>query len=87
MAESRILHDLLAIVKGFRNGIVYGVKIRLPHAFVMTFLFNNGTYNIPFNLLRPVCVAWRRNSDGSLGQQSPMPGIWAVSWPSTRLLA
>ena len=30
------LHDLLAIVKGARNGLVYGAKIRLPHAFVMT---------------------------------------------------
>lgn len=43
MADSQLLHDLLAIVKGFRNGLVYGVKIRLPHAFVMTFLFNKGT--------------------------------------------
>ncbi|KAI8926750.1 Tim17/Tim22/Tim23/Pmp24 family-domain-containing protein [Entophlyctis helioformis] len=31
--------DLLAIVKGFRNGAVYGAKIRFPHALVMTFLF------------------------------------------------
>jgi peroxisomal membrane protein 4 len=32
-------HDLLAIVKGCRNGAVYGVKIRFPHALVMTLLF------------------------------------------------
>ena len=32
----------LAILKGLRNGLVYGVKIRAPHAFVMTFLFRSG---------------------------------------------
>lgn len=42
LPDSSLLHDLLSIVKGFRNGIVYGAKIRLPHAFVMTFLFQNG---------------------------------------------
>ncbi|KAL1919353.1 uncharacterized protein VTP21DRAFT_2046 [Calcarisporiella thermophila] len=36
-------HDLLAIIKGFRNGIVYGAKIRFPHALVMTFLFRGGS--------------------------------------------
>ncbi|CAI2183750.1 7276_t:CDS:2 [Funneliformis geosporum] len=37
-------HDILSIVKGFRNGAVYGAKIRLPHAFVMTFLFRTGSF-------------------------------------------
>jgi peroxisomal membrane protein 4 len=36
------LRPLLAIVKGFRNGAVYGAKIRFPHALVMTFLFRGG---------------------------------------------
>lgn len=36
-----LLRELLTIVKGFRNGLVYGAKIRLPHALVMTFLFRN----------------------------------------------
>ena len=27
-------HDYLAILKGARNGLVYGVKIRFPHALV-----------------------------------------------------
>ncbi|KAI8336765.1 peroxisomal membrane protein 4 [Chlamydoabsidia padenii] len=36
-------HELLAIVKGLRNGIVYGAKVRFPHALVMTFLFKNGS--------------------------------------------
>ncbi|XP_077428921.1 peroxisomal membrane protein 4 [Vanacampus margaritifer] len=34
---------VLAVLKGFRNGAVYGAKIRAPHAFVMTFLFRDGS--------------------------------------------
>ncbi|KAI1336867.1 peroxisomal membrane protein 4 [Xylariaceae sp. FL0016] len=37
-------HDLLAIVKGARNGAVYGAKVRFPHALVMVFLFRSGTF-------------------------------------------
>ena len=33
--------DILSILRGFRNGCVYGIKIRLPHAAVMTLLFSN----------------------------------------------
>ncbi|WFD00506.1 hypothetical protein MYAM1_003255 [Malassezia yamatoensis] len=36
-------HDLLAVLKGARNGLVYGTKIRFPHALVMVFLFGSGT--------------------------------------------
>ncbi|KAJ1845843.1 hypothetical protein LPJ70_002323 [Coemansia sp. RSA 2708] len=36
-------HDLLSLVKGFRNGVVYGTKIRFPHALVMTLLFRTGS--------------------------------------------
>ncbi|OCK83829.1 peroxisomal membrane protein 4 [Lepidopterella palustris CBS 459.81] len=36
-------HDLLTLVKGIRNGIVYGSKVRFPHALVMIFLFRNGS--------------------------------------------
>jgi len=32
-------HDVLAILKGARNGLVYGAKIRFPHALVMTLIF------------------------------------------------
>jgi peroxisomal membrane protein 4 len=35
--------DLLAALKGLRNGLVYGVRIRAPHALVMVFLFGSGT--------------------------------------------
>jgi len=34
-------HTILSIIKGTRNGLVYGAKIRFPHAFVMTFLFSS----------------------------------------------
>ncbi|KAI1105525.1 peroxisomal membrane protein 4 [Jackrogersella minutella] len=36
-------HDLLAVLKGARNGAVYGAKVRFPHALVMVFLFRPGT--------------------------------------------
>ncbi|KAF7320001.1 hypothetical protein MKEN_00784000 [Mycena kentingensis (nom. inval.)] len=32
----------LAILKGARNGFVYGVKVRFPHALVMSILFGRG---------------------------------------------
>lgn len=35
-------HDYLAILKGARNGFVYGVKIRFPHALLMAILFGKG---------------------------------------------
>ncbi|KAI0409633.1 peroxisomal membrane protein 4 [Xylaria palmicola] len=37
-------HDLLAILKGARNGAVYGAKVRFPHALVMVFLFRSGSF-------------------------------------------
>ncbi|OQD88988.1 hypothetical protein PENANT_c003G05983 [Penicillium antarcticum] len=37
------LAPLLSLVKGARNGIVYGSKVRFPHALVMIFLFRSGT--------------------------------------------
>ncbi|XP_020370459.1 peroxisomal membrane protein 4 [Rhincodon typus] len=43
LLRQRRLHGALAAVKGFRNGVVYGAKIRAPHAFVMTFLFKSGS--------------------------------------------
>ncbi|AEO65389.1 uncharacterized protein THITE_2154010 [Thermothielavioides terrestris NRRL 8126] len=36
-------HDLLTVVKGARNGAVYGTKVRFPHALVMIMLFRSGT--------------------------------------------
>ncbi|GAA5983045.1 hypothetical protein JCM11641_004704 [Rhodosporidiobolus odoratus] len=36
------LHDVLAILKGARNGLVYGAKVRAPHALIMSILFGRG---------------------------------------------
>ncbi|KAF2636097.1 mitochondrial carrier [Massarina eburnea CBS 473.64] len=36
-------HDILTLVKGIRNGIVYGAKVRFPHALVMIVLFRSGS--------------------------------------------
>ncbi|KAH7914491.1 Tim17/Tim22/Tim23/Pmp24 family-domain-containing protein [Hygrophoropsis aurantiaca] len=38
------LHDYLAILKGARNGFVYGVKVRFPHALIMAILFGRGDW-------------------------------------------
>ena len=35
-------HDILAIIKAVRNGLVYGTKVRFPHALVMVLLFKTG---------------------------------------------
>jgi len=37
--------DYLGILKGARNGFVYGVKIRFPHALIMAILFGRGDWN------------------------------------------
>lgn len=52
-------HSLLTIVKGARNGIVYGTKIRFPHALVMVFLFASGT---PKERLSKVVTATRQHA-------------------------
>ncbi|GAA5964385.1 hypothetical protein JCM3765_006398 [Sporobolomyces pararoseus] len=36
-------HDILAILKGARNGLVYGARVRGPHALVMSLIFQTGT--------------------------------------------
>ena len=42
VAVNPAYHDILAILKGARNGLVYGVKVRFPHALVMAALFGRG---------------------------------------------
>ncbi|OCH96635.1 peroxisomal membrane protein 4 [Obba rivulosa] len=37
-------HDYLAVLKGARNGFVYGVKVRFPHALIMAILFGRGDW-------------------------------------------
>uniref|UniRef100_A0A2D4FUY8 Peroxisomal membrane protein 4 n=4 Tax=Micrurus TaxID=8634 RepID=A0A2D4FUY8_MICCO len=43
LLRQRRYQTVLAVLKGFRNGAVYGAKIRAPHALVMTFLFKSGS--------------------------------------------
>ncbi|XP_042319825.1 peroxisomal membrane protein 4 isoform X2 [Sceloporus undulatus] len=43
LLQQRRYRAALAVLKGFRNGAVYGAKIRAPHALVMTFLFRSGS--------------------------------------------
>lgn len=35
-------YDALSLLKGARNGLVYGAKIRFPHALVIAILFGRG---------------------------------------------
>jgi peroxisomal membrane protein 4 len=51
----------LALIKGFRNGLVYGVKIRFPHALVMTFLFRSGTFRERLRVILKATYAHARN--------------------------
>ena len=38
------IDTLLRVLRGLRNGIIYGAKVRFPHALVMTFLFRDGSF-------------------------------------------
>ena len=42
MIASGTYNPLLDAVKGFRNGIVYGTRVRAPHALLMTLLWSRG---------------------------------------------
>lgn len=44
-------HDPLVLVKAIRNGLVYGTKVRFPHAFVMIFLFRSGSVQEKIKLI------------------------------------
>lgn len=59
LALNPAYHDLFTVLKGARNGAVYGAKIRFPHALVMTFLFGRGT---PMQKLSYVFKATRQHS-------------------------
>ncbi|NP_001313485.1 peroxisomal membrane protein 4 [Danio rerio] len=51
----------LAVLKGFRNGAVYGAKIRAPHALVMTFLFRSGSLREKFRAIAQATYTHSRN--------------------------
>ncbi|KAM5538263.1 hypothetical protein V8D89_008150 [Ganoderma adspersum] len=52
-------HDYLAILKGARNGFVYGVKVRFPHALIMAILFGRGDWS---TRLRTIYRATRQHA-------------------------
>ncbi|KAI1395373.1 peroxisomal membrane protein 4 [Hypoxylon fuscum] len=54
-------HDLLAVVKGARNGAVYGAKVRFPHALVMVILFRPGTLRQKLSLVLRATRTHARN--------------------------
>uniref|UniRef100_A0A3B1J285 Peroxisomal membrane protein 4 n=1 Tax=Astyanax mexicanus TaxID=7994 RepID=A0A3B1J285_ASTMX len=51
----------LAVLKGFRNGAVYGAKIRAPHALVMTFLFKSGSLKSKLKAIAQATYTHSRN--------------------------
>jgi len=55
------LQPLLAVVKGARNGAVYGAKVRFPHALVMVFLFRSGTVREKIRLVLKATRQHARN--------------------------
>ncbi|KAI1890426.1 hypothetical protein AGOR_G00153590 [Albula goreensis] len=52
---------VLAVIKGFRNGAVYGAKIRAPHALVMTFLFRSGSLKDKLKAIAQATYTHSRN--------------------------
>lgn len=53
--------DILAIIKGCRNGIVYGCKVRFPHAIVMVFLFRSGSFREKMSIVLKATRQHSRN--------------------------
>ncbi|KAK7632765.1 mitochondrial carrier domain-containing protein [Phyllosticta citricarpa] len=43
--------EILTLLKGLRNGIVYGGKVRFPHALVMIFLFRSGDFRTKLSMV------------------------------------
>jgi peroxisomal membrane protein 4 len=51
MMQSANYRPLLELLKTFRNGVVYGVKIRAPHTLVMSLIWSRGT---PLQILEKI---------------------------------
>ncbi|XP_006860741.1 PREDICTED: peroxisomal membrane protein 4 [Chrysochloris asiatica] len=61
LLRKRRYHAVLAMLKGFRNGVVYGAKIRAPHALVMTFLFRSGSFRDKLRAILQATYTHSRN--------------------------
>ncbi|EAT88041.2 hypothetical protein HBI56_094770 [Parastagonospora nodorum] len=68
-------HDVLTLVKGVRNGIVYGCKVRFPHALVMMMLFRSGSFRSKLFLVYKATRQHARNL-----------GLFALVYKSCMLL-
>uniref|UniRef100_A0A8D1B652 Peroxisomal membrane protein 4 n=1 Tax=Sus scrofa TaxID=9823 RepID=A0A8D1B652_PIG len=84
LLRKRRYHAALAMIKGFRNGAVYGVKIRAPHALVMTFLFRSGRSTCTCYLASCLpCAAWvwtRATSPSPDGTRTHCSRVWCGGW-------
>ncbi|KAK7540642.1 Tim17/Tim22/Tim23/Pmp24 family-domain-containing protein [Phyllosticta citribraziliensis] len=54
-------HEILTLLKGLRNGIVYGAKVRFPHALVMIFLFRSGDFRTKLSMVLKATKTHARN--------------------------
>ncbi|XP_029468840.1 peroxisomal membrane protein 4 [Rhinatrema bivittatum] len=61
LLQRRRYRVALAVLKGFRNGAVYGAKIRAPHALVMTFLFKSGSLREKLKAIAQATFTHSRN--------------------------
>ncbi|KAF2403998.1 peroxisomal membrane protein 4 [Trichodelitschia bisporula] len=54
-------HDVLMLIKAVRNGLVYGTKVRFPHALVMIFLFRTAPLPTKLRLIFKATRTHARN--------------------------
>jgi len=59
--NASLQHEILCAIKGFRNGVVYGVKIRAPHALVMTFLFSKEPFHLKLLMIARLTYTHAKN--------------------------
>ncbi|XP_058032810.1 peroxisomal membrane protein 4 [Ahaetulla prasina] len=81
LLQQRRYQTTLAVLKGFRNGAVYGAKVRAPHALVMTFLFKSGSLKEKLKAILQATYTHSRNLayfvftyKGLMAMQSRMQG-------------
>ncbi|RNF15180.1 putative peroxisomal membrane protein 4 [Trypanosoma cruzi] len=59
MIRSGKYKELLDAIKGFRNGFVYGARIRAPHALVLNLVWTNAPYRV---MARKIYQVTKRHS-------------------------
>nr|XP_031543775.1 peroxisomal membrane protein 4 isoform X1 [Vicugna pacos] len=87
LLRKRRYHAVLAMLKGFRNGAVYGAKIRAPHALVMTFLFRSGRYPSPRHTPQTRRECGQLSVPGLLRLQEKLRAILQATYTHSRNLA